>query len=163
MITVSYKTVIKHTLVSMRVFLAVCVLFFILKPVYAADSIILMKQSTQDYANAMADVYMRLEDSGFKVKFVQSIDIGLAKAGYHSDKYRIVFFMPTSGVEDVLSKRTDLADMFPFKVTLYRDKGKVYVFSAKNASLLDDSVSEDIRARFKSWDKQIDDVVKNTF
>jgi uncharacterized protein (DUF302 family) len=154
---------VKAMLATVRFILAISVLFVILKPAYAADDLIVTKKSIQDYTNAMSAVQMGLEEKGFKVQFVQRIDIGLAKAGYHSDKYRIVFFMPKKGVASVLSKCADLADMFPLKVTVYQDKGKVYVFSAKNSIQLDASIPQDVRAHFKFWDKQIDGVINNMF
>lgn len=162
-------TTVKHVAVNvrcpatMRIILVFGMLLLLLSPTQASDSIIVMKKSIQDYANAMSDVQSSLEEKGFKVKFVQRVDIGLAKAGYHSDKYRIVFFMPKHGMAGVLSKRADLADMFPFKVTVYRENGKVYVFCVQTTSLLDSAVPTDIRALFQSWDKQIDGVVRNVF
>ncbi len=163
MTTVNAKNGIMQGLALVRVVLAVGLLLLILNPVHAADSFIVLKKSVQDYGNTMADVESSLEQNGFTVKFVQRVDVGLAKAGYHLDKYRIVFFMPNQGVASILSKRSDLADMFPLKVTVYREKGKVYVFGVQNASLLDASVPADIRARFQSWDKQIDGIVRDVF
>lgn len=163
MITVNAKKGIMHGLASIRVVLAVGFLLLVLNPAYAADPFLIVKKSVQDYANTMADVETSLEQNGFTVKFVQRVDVGLAKAGYHLDKYRIIFFMPDHGVASILSKRTDLADMFPLKVTVYREKGKVYVFGAQTASLLDASVPRDVRARFQSWDKQINGIVRNVF
>ena len=138
-------------------------LLLMLKPVYANDDQLMTKKCAQEFNNAIADVQMALEENGFKVQFVQRIDIGLAKAGYHTDKYRIVFFMPEHGVKAVLLKRADLAEMFPLKVTVYRDKGNVYMLRAHSASQLDDSVPAAVRARFRAWDRQVNQVIKNLF
>ena len=138
-------------------------LLLTLKPVYADSERLVTKKSVQQFDNAIADVQMALEENGFKVQFVQSIDIGLAKAGYHSDKYRIVFFMPEDGVEAVLLKRMDLADQFPLKVTVYQDKGKVYMLRAQSASQLDNSVPTDVRERLRTWDKQVDQIINDLF
>ena len=163
MTSVKHMNSINLNLITLRAALAFCFLFLMFNQAYANGSFVMNKKSIQDYANAMSDVQMHLEDMGFKVEFVQRIDVGLAKAGYHSDKYRIVFFMPKHGVADVLSKRADLASMFPLKVTVYRDKGKVYVFGVKSASLLDASVPADVRAHFQTWDKKVDSIVKDVF
>lgn len=148
---------------QIRYFSLVALLFVSLNSAYAADNRIVLKQSVQDYSSALSSVSMGLEEGGFKLQFVQRVDVGLAKAGYHADKYRIVFFMPTKGVASVLSKRPDLADMFPFKVTVYRDKGKIYIFSVKNSYMLDAKTPKDIRVQFKNWDRQIAEVVNNMF
>lgn len=146
-----------------RFILWVTVLVVIQKPVYAQDNLIVVKKSIQDYSSAMSSVRMGLEENGFKLQFVQRVDVGLAKAGYHLDKYRIVFFMPKKGMTNLLSKNTYLADMFPLKVTVYQDKGKVYIFAAKNSYLLDASTPKNIRARFKRWDKRIDGMITTMF
>lgn len=138
-------------------------LLFMLKPAYANDDQLVTKKSAQEFDNAIADVQMALEQNGFKVEFVQRIDIGLAKAGYRSDKYRIVFFMPEQGVEAVLLKRADLAELFPLKVTVYRDNGKVYMLRAQSASQLDNSVPADVRSHFRAWDRKVNQVIKNLF
>jgi len=163
MIADMHKNVFRNASLMASVILVFGLLILTLKPVYAEDDLLVTKYSAQDYDSAISGVEMGLEENGFRVQFVQRIDVGLAKAGYHSDKYRIVFFMPEHGVRDVLLKRADLADMFPLKVTVYRDKGRVYVFGAKSASLLDASVPADVRARFQSWDKQVNMVLNDLF
>lgn len=161
--TVKHPHAVKYALLAMLQVLAISLLVLAMKPVSADTSFIVSKKSIQDYDNAMSAVQMALEQNGFKVQFVQRVDVGLVKAGYHADKYRIVFFLPKQGMENVLSKRADLADLFPLKVTVYRDKGRVHVFSVQSARLLDASVPADVRARFQAWDRQVNGIVRNLF
>lgn len=154
---------LRHASTAIRVISLAILVYSVMPPAYASNTFLVRKTSQQDYANAMADLQSRLMENGFKIKFVQRVDIGLAKAGYHTDRYRIVFFMPKKGVEKVLTKRTDLADLFPLKVTVYREKGKVYVLAAQTANMLDPSVPADIKAYFIMWDKHLNNAVNNMF
>jgi uncharacterized protein (DUF302 family) len=163
MITIKRQHTIHQAWMPIRVTLGFCLLMLMLSTANASSEFIMSEKSLQNFDSTLCAVQMSLQDNGYKVLFIQSVDIGLAKAGYHSDKYRIVFFMPTQGVENVLKKNAELADLFPLKITIYRDKGKVYVFSTQSTRLLDASVSADVRAQFLSWDGQIKGIVKNFF
>jgi len=157
-----YFDVFRYNSSLIPVIAAVGLFLLTLKPACANDELV-TKNSVQEFGSALSAVQMALEENGFKVQFVQSIDIGLANAGYRSDKYRIVFFMPEHGVKAVLVKRADLAELFPLKVTVYRDNGKVYMLRAQSASQLDNSVPDEVRASFRTWDRQVNQVIKGLF
>ena len=153
----------RQVAVLIALMVACGLLLLLQKPVKADTDLLLRATTHQAFDATIADVQSGLTEQGFEVLFVQGIDIGLAKAGYHSDKYRIIFLMPEHGVAKVLATRTDLADAFPFKVTVYQDKGRVVVFRARTASQLDASVPAEVRRQFQAWDNRLDAVVKDIF
>lgn len=88
-------------------------------PVFAEK--IMMVRSSLEFPEAMTALQNAIIKQGYQLSRVQRVDIGLTKAKYKTDKYRVVFFGKNTELEAILAKNPDMAAYLPLKISIFAE------------------------------------------
>jgi len=107
------------------------ILMFLANTAMAQD--ILMIRSSQTFPETMTILQNSIQDHKYVVSRVQRVDIGLTKAGYKTDRYRIVFFGKHDELKKLTDKYPELVPYLPMKIAIFAEKDET-ILSVLNPS-----------------------------
>lgn len=87
----------------------------------AADHTTLMARTSLPFDQAMATAQALLDEYGYTVAHIQKCDGGMAKFGYHSDKYQLVFFGKLEEVRRVSHDHPAMIPFLPLKLAVFAE------------------------------------------
>lgn len=88
---------------------------------FASDDL-LMARSEMDFPEAMSVLQNSIIDHQYTLSRVQRVDIGLEKAGYQTDRYRIVFFGKQHEIKQMTDEHPQLSAYLPLKVVIFAER-----------------------------------------
>jgi len=97
------------------------ILAYILSNIVVAQDV-LMIRSSQSFPETMTTLQNSIMDHKYVVSRVQRVDIGLTKAGYKTDLYRIVFFGKHAEIKKITDKHPELVPYLPLKIAIFSEK-----------------------------------------
>lgn len=83
---------------------------------------IIMVRSAQTFPETMSTLQNTIIAYGYKITRVQRVDIGLTKAGYKTDRYRIVFFGKHREIKPITDKYPELIPYLPLKIVIFSEE-----------------------------------------
>ena len=101
--------------------LLMCLSFGSLSSVQASEQDVLMVRSTLPFPEAMSVLQNTIIDNHYTLSRVQRIDVGLEKAGYKTDRYRIVFYGKHEEIKAIVEKHPEMAAYLPLKFALFSE------------------------------------------
>lgn len=93
-----------------------------LMPVMASDADVIMVRSRLPFPEAMTTLQNAIIDHQYTLSRVQRVDIGLEKAGYTTDRYRIVFFGKHNEIKAITDEFPEMGAYLPLKVALFAEE-----------------------------------------
>ena len=88
----------------------------------SASDDLLMVRSNMDFPEAMSVLQNSIIEHQYTLSRVQRVDIGLEKAGYQTDRYRIVFFGKQGELKPMTDKYPELAAYLPLKMVIFAER-----------------------------------------
>jgi uncharacterized protein (DUF302 family) len=102
---------------------------------------------------------------GYTIGFKQRCDIGLKRAHYNSNKYRILFFGKYQEIKDITKRNPKITPHLPLSITSiesYEDKNITILVSASPKEWLSLVKSKKDKAIVNRWYLDILQIIKNT-
>ncbi len=108
----------------MRTLLAIFML--LLSSSVSAEQLIMARLS-QSFPEAMLALQETIREHGYTVSRIQRVDIGLTTSGYHTDKYRIVFFAKPNEIRDLVKKHPQIMPYLPLKINIFAEQEETLI------------------------------------
>lgn len=87
-----------------------------------------------DYAIALDDLSLAINNHGYIPVKIQPVDEGLRAKGYETSDYKLIFFGDKAQLDKVLAVSPEAAVMLPLRIILYRE-GDVVIASAPSMDM----------------------------
>jgi uncharacterized protein (DUF302 family) len=130
---------------------------FVSTMVYAQD--LYMVRVKQAFPEAMTELQNAILDHGYKVTRVQRVDIGLTKARYKTDKYRVVFFGKEKEVDAIVKKHPDLIPYLPIKAAIFAEGKQTLIVIMNPDEYGRMYPAKDLQVYFKRWKVDIESIL----
>ncbi len=82
---------------------------------------LLMVRSMQSFPEAMSALQNAIIKRGYRISRIQRVDVGLTKARYKTDKYRVVFFGKADEVREIARRHPDFIPYLPLKMSIFAE------------------------------------------
>jgi len=117
---------------------------------------LLMARSHDKFDSTMATLQNSIMEHGYSVAHIQKCDGGMAKFGYNSDYYRVVFFGKAEEVEQISKASPAMIPYLPLKVLVFAEQDRT-VLSALNPTHLAAYFPDDpaLQQRLKGWENDL--------
>lgn len=96
-------------------------------PVTQAEQTTLMARTGLPFDTALEKVQAVLGEYGYTVAHIQQCEGGMAKFGYHSDKYQVVFFGKLNEVRALSHQHPELIPFLPLKLAVFAEQKETVV------------------------------------
>lgn len=119
-----------------------------------ADDLIMLR-SDLAFPETMLALQDAIKKTGNTVSRVQLIDVGLAKMGYKSDKYRIVFYGKADEIKMLAAQYPELIPYLPLKIALFSENGQTLLTTTNPEQLSAMYPNKALKPIFLRWAKNI--------
>lgn len=136
--------------------LVILLLLLVVMPVsHASEQDVLMIRSSLAFPEAMSALQNAIIDHQYTLSRVQRVDIGLKKAGYKTDRYRVVFFGRYDEIKSITDRHPEMAAFLPLKFVLFSEENDT-ILVALNPRHFDRIVSDEtVKPLFKRWAEEV--------
>lgn len=124
-------------------------------PVPAGAEQLLIVRSSQAFEEAMSTLQGAISGAGYKVARVQRVDIGLEGHGYHSDKYRVVFYGKAEEIAQLSAKYPELIPYLPLNVAIFAEGDNTILTTNRPGVLEEFFPAPELKAVFARWEKDL--------
>jgi uncharacterized protein (DUF302 family) len=135
----------------MRPVVIFLMLVFVMPVSYASEQDVLMIRSSLTYPEAMTVLQNAIIDHKYTLSRVQRIDVGLEKAGYKTDRYRIVFFGKQDEIKSITDKYPEMAAFLPLKFVLFAEENDTMLVALNPLHFNQVVTDGSLKSLFKSW------------
>lgn len=119
--------------------------------VHASEQDVLMVRSTLPFPEAMSVLQNTIIEHNYTLSRVQRIDVGLEKAGYKTDRYRIVFYGKHDEINAIVEKHPEMAAYLPLKFALFSEDNDT-LLATLNPIIYSDFVEDkQLKSLFERW------------
>lgn len=125
--------------------------------VFAED--LYMVRVKQAFPEAMTELQNAIVDHGYKVTRVQRVDIGLTKAQYKTDKYRIVFFGKEKEIDTIVKQHPNMIPYMPMKAAIFAEDKQTLVVIINPEEYARMYPDKRLAPYFKRWKKDIESIL----
>lgn len=137
------------------------VLMLLVNAAVAQD--ILMIRSPQTFPETMTLLQNSIQEHKYVVSRVQRVDVGLTKAGYKTDRYRIVFFGKQEELKRVTDRYPELVPYLPLKIVIFAEQDETILSVMNPANFRKIVDNPELNILYQRWANDIrsilDDVV----
>lgn len=119
-----------------------------------ADQLLLIRSSLP-FPEAMMALQNAITSRGYTVTRVQNVDIGLARIGYQTDNYKVVFFGKPAEVGQLAEQHPEAIPYLPLNVAIFAERDNTLLVSSRPGVLADFFPAEDLKAQFMHWEKDL--------
>ena len=88
---------------------------------------VMMVRSSLRFPEAMTALQNSILEYKYAISRVQRVDIGLTKAGYKTDRYRIVFFGKHDEIKKITDAHPEMAAFLPLKLVIFAEQDETMV------------------------------------
>ena len=119
-------------------------------------------QTRNDFPEVMLTLQTNIQARGYQVSRVQKIDVGMKKAGYAIDEYRVVFFAKPDDVKTILEEYPEFASFLPLSITIYRDGDMTRLVGMPFALPRAHASEQELETMIARWEKDTTDIIRQT-
>ncbi len=112
---------------------------------------LLMARSKQSFPEAMSALQNAIIKRGYRISRIQRVDVGLTKAKYKTDKYRVVFFGKADEVKEIARRHPDFIPYLPLKMSIFAEGEQTLVVAMNPEKWTEFYASPWLAAYFKRW------------
>ncbi len=112
---------------------------------------LMMVRSKQAFPETMTDLQNAIIKHGYKISRIQRVDIGLTKAKYKTDKYRVVFFGKQDEIEKISRDYPDIIAYLPLKISIFAEGEQTLVVGMNPEKLSEFYPQAGLQLYFKRW------------
>jgi len=135
----------------MRSLVMLCVLVLTLSVSHASEQNVLMVRSSLPFPEAMSALQNAIIDHKYTLSRVQRVDVGLEKAGYKTDRYRIVFFGRHDEIKAITDKHPEMAAFLPLKIVLFSEEDDTMLVALNPVHFAQVVADESLQPLFNRW------------
>ena len=117
---------------------------------------LIMLRSEKPFPVAMQSLQNAIKKHGYTLAGVRSVDEGLAKSGYKSDEYRVVFFERPGEIDSLTDSHPEMLPYLPLKIVIYTEANETLLVTADPITFYDFFSDPRLLELFRRWR---DDVV----
>jgi uncharacterized protein (DUF302 family) len=120
---------------------------------------LLMIRSGLPFPEAMMALQNAITTRGYKVTYVQNVDIGLTKIGYKTDNYKVVFYGKAEEVAQLTAKHPELIPYLPLNVAIFAERDNTILVTDRPGVLADFFPDPELKSVFMRWEKDLTEIV----
>lgn len=121
---------------------------------------LIMLRSAKPYDVAMESLQSAIKQQGFSITGIRKVDEGLAKSGFKSDKYRIVFFEKPDEVAALKKRYPEMSPYLPLKIVIFAEAGETLLVTSDPSVYIDLFPDPRLQELFRRWHQEIVDVMQ---
>ena len=119
--------------------------------VHASEQDVIMIRASVPFPEAMTSLQNSIIEHKYTLSRVQRVDIGLEKAGFKTDRYRIVFFGKHDEMKAVTDKYPEMAVYLPLKVVIFSEDEETMLVALNPLHFSDALGKPEFNILFKRW------------
>jgi len=119
-------------------------------------------QVRSDFPEVMLTLQTNIQASGYQVSRVQKVDVGMKKAGYAIDEYRVVFFAKPEEVKIILEEYPDFASFLPLSITIYKEGDMIRLVGMPFALPKAHESGQALETMIARWEKDTTEIIRQT-
>ena len=139
-------------------FLIAALLLGLVSTSACADQL-LMIRSSLSFPEAMMALQNAITTRGYKVTYVQNVDIGLTKIGYKTDNYKVVFYGKAEEVAQLTARHPELIPYLPLNVAIFAERDNTILVTDRPGVLADFFPDPELKSLFMRWEKDLTEIV----
>lgn len=116
---------------------------------------LIMLRSPQPFDKAMENLVSTIEDRGYTVVGVRRVDAGLARSGYKTSKYRVVFFEKKDEFAALSKRYPEMLPYLPLKIVIFAEAGETLLVTSDPVVFIDLYPDPRLRERFRRWHDEV--------
>lgn len=120
-----------------------------------AEESLLMARSSQGFPETMLALQESIKAHDYLVARVQRVDIGLAMAGFETDKYRIVFYGNAEEVRMLTRGYPELIPFLPLNFSVFAEGDQTLVVAMNPSYLGHHYTDSDLQILFARWESDV--------
>lgn len=121
---------------------------------------LIMLRSEKPFDQAMASLERAITKQGYSVTGMRRVDQGLAKSGYKSDKYRVVFFEKVDEFNTLTDKHPELLPYLPLKIVVFAEAGETLLVTADPDTFNDMFSDPRLKELFHQWHIDVVNIIQ---
>lgn len=145
----------KYRALKIQIIFVLCFLIIFVSQNSAFADDLFMIRSAQPFPETMAALQKAIRHSGNTLSRIQRIDIGLAKMGYKTDKYRVVFYGKLTEINKLVEKYPELIPYLPLKIAIFSENGQTVLTATNPERLSEMYPNKKLKPIFESWAKKL--------
>ena len=134
-------------------------LSFVSMVVSAQD--VMIARSALSFPEAMSSLQNSIINHKYTLSRVQRIDIGLKKAGYETDMYRVVFFGRQEELKWISDNYPELSAYLPLKLAIFAEKDETLAVALNPMHYSEVSDQKELNKVYARWTKDIKSILKD--
>jgi len=121
---------------------------------------VMIARSKLNFPEAMSSLQNAIINHKYTLSRVQRIDIGLTKAGFKTDLYRVVFFGKQKELKWISDQYPELAAYLPLKIAIFAERDEAVAVALDPGHYI--QVAEDARLKdiYIRWTRDIQSILK---
>lgn len=120
-----------------------------------AEESLLMARSGQGFPETMLALQESIKAHDYRVARVQRVDIGLAKAGFETDKYRIVFYGNAEEVRGLIGSYPELIPFLPLNFSVFAEGDQTLVVAMNPTYLGHHYTARELQTLLARWESDV--------
>jgi len=116
-------------------------------------------ESHNDFPDTMMRVQQELTKRGYEITRIQTLDLGLEKAGYDINKYRILFFGNALDFDIIQKRYPEYTVFLPLSISVYEDDGEIYLQSMPFSMMKKATRDREYLAMVNRWQSDVDQAI----
>ena len=116
---------------------------------------LIMVRSPQAFPETMSTLQEAIRKQGYTLSRVQRVDIGLTASGYHTDKYRVVFFGRADEVHRLSLTHPEIIPYLPLKIAIFAEEHETILVCSNPLAFIDMFPDSELADIFSRWKKDL--------
>lgn len=112
------------------------------------------------FPEAMINLQEAIKEQHNDISRIQKVDKGLAKMGYASKEYRIVFFGRKERLEKIQQKHFEVLTILPLRFAIYTEGENTVVITSNPEIYKQLYKSKELSNIFMDWKQDIEKIIK---
>jgi uncharacterized protein (DUF302 family) len=145
----------------MKKLLLLIVLLSTMTHVLASEQDVLMIRSSLPFPEAMTSLQNAIIEHKYTLSRVQRVDIGLEKAGFKTDRYRIVFFGKHTEMKSIIDEYPEMAVYLPLKVVIFAEDEETMLVGLNPLDFSHTVDKPEYNILFKRWANDMKSIMED--
>ncbi|NOY66611.1 MAG: DUF302 domain-containing protein [Gammaproteobacteria bacterium] len=120
---------------------------------------VMIARSLLAFPEAMSSLQNSIIDHKYTLSRVQRVDIGLKKAGFKTDLYRVVFFGKQEELKWISDTHPELSAYLPLKFAIFAEKDETVVVALNPVLYSEIADEKKLNVIYKRWAEDIKSIM----
>ncbi len=132
-----------------------------LQAVHASEQDVIMVRAKLPFPDAMTNLQNAIIEHKYVLSRVQRVDIGLEKAGFKTDRYRIVFFGKHDELKQITDEHPEVAAYLPLKMVIFAEGDETMLLTLNPLHFSKVLGSTEYNTLFKRWSNDLKSIMED--